>query len=140
VAALGGTGLRSSSEDEPPRQLGADDRPTHFPRAGPGALRRSHRRGDFFGNKDLKISQLENDDVRWEWFRKPGEVWAVSWFYKYVKDPIEKVSFSYFGDPYVAAVNYPEGQVSGMEYEARKDLDFLPLPVGKLRVGINYTR
>ncbi|MEI7879312.1 MAG: TonB-dependent receptor [bacterium] len=95
---------------------------------------------NFFGNQNLVVSHIENDDVRWEWFRKPGEVWAVSWFYKKISDPIEKVSFNYFGDPYVVAVNYPEGQVSGMEYEARKDLDFLPGPFEALHVGANYTK
>ncbi|MEI6787173.1 MAG: TonB-dependent receptor [bacterium] len=95
---------------------------------------------NFVGNPNLKVSHVENDDVRWEWFRKPGEVWAVSWFYKKITDPIEKISFNYYGDPYVVAVNYPEGQVSGMEYEARKDLDFLPGPFGYLHVGANYTR
>lgn len=95
---------------------------------------------NFFGNQNLKVSHIENDDVRWEWFRKPGEVWAVSWFYKKITDPIEKVSFNYYGDPYVVAVNYPEGQVSGMEYEARKELDFLPGPFEALHVGANYTK
>jgi len=95
---------------------------------------------NFFGNQNLRVSHIENDDVRWEWFRKPGEVWAVSWFYKRITDPIEKVSFNYYGDPYVVAVNYPEGQVSGMEYEARKELDFLPGPFEALHIGANYTK
>ena len=95
---------------------------------------------NFVGNPELKVSHIQNDDVRWEWFRKPGEVWAVSWFYKSITDPIEKVSFNNYGDPYVVAVNYPEGQVSGMEYEARKDLDFLPDPFSYMHIGANYTR
>jgi outer membrane receptor protein involved in Fe transport len=66
-------------------------------------------------------------------------VWAVSWFYKKVSDPIEKVSFAYYGDPYVTAINYDEGQVSGMEYEVRKPLDFLPPPFDWVHVGANYT-
>jgi len=92
-----------------------------------------------YGNKDLKLARLENDDVRWEWFRKPGEVWAVSWFYKKVTDPIEKITFGYYGDQYVYALNYPEGRVAGMEYEVKKNLDFIPLPIGTLNVGANYT-
>jgi outer membrane receptor protein involved in Fe transport len=94
---------------------------------------------NYFGNKDLTISLIENDDVRWEWFRKPGEVWSVSWFYKHIRDPIEKTSFGWYGETYTVPVNFPEGQVSGMEYEARKKLDFIPLPIGSLNVGINYT-
>ena len=94
---------------------------------------------NYFGNNKLKISHLENDDVRWEWFRKPGEVWSVSWFYKHIIDPIDKVTFSYYGEPYTVPINTPEGQISGMEYEVRKKLDFLPLPIGSISVGANYT-
>jgi len=95
---------------------------------------------NYFGNKDLKVSKVQNDDVRWEWFRKPGEVWAVSWFYKKVQDPIEKITFGYYGDQYVYALNYPEGRVAGMEYEVKKNLDeYVPLPIGSLNVGANYT-
>jgi hypothetical protein len=42
-----------------------------------------------------------------------------------VSDPIERESFSYIGEDYLLAVNYPEGTVQGWEVEARKSLDFL---------------
>ena len=42
------------------------------------------------GNPDLERSQIDNYDLRWEWFRRPGEVFAASVFYKEIIDPIER--------------------------------------------------
>jgi outer membrane receptor protein involved in Fe transport len=91
------------------------------------------------GNKDLRIAHIVNTDLRWEWFPRPGEVLAASLFRKTIDDPIEKESFSYLGQDYVLAVNYPEGRVDGWELEGRKKLDFLPDLFQFLSVGANYT-
>ena len=93
----------------------------------------------FVGNSDLVLSHVENYDARWEWFRRPGEVFAVSYFYKKIADPIETISFGYLSRDYLLAVNYPEGRIRGMEFEARKDLDFLPHPFKNFSLGANYT-
>lgn len=93
----------------------------------------------FVGNRDLRISHIVNTDLRWEWFPKPGEVLAASLFHKEIEDPIEIESFSYIGEDYLLAVNYPEGTVQGWEVEARKSLDFLPDVFRCLSVGANYT-
>lgn len=91
------------------------------------------------GNANLRISQLDNYDIRWEWFPKPGEVFAISYFYKDIEDPIEKESFGYLSSSYILTVNYPEGRVQGVEMEARKDLDFLPEPFKYISLGGNYS-
>ncbi len=91
------------------------------------------------GNKDLRISHIVNNDLRWEWFPGPGEVFAASLFHKTIEDPIEKESFSYLGEDYLLAVNYPKGTVRGWELEGRKRLDFLPDLFRFLSVGANYT-
>jgi outer membrane receptor protein involved in Fe transport len=78
----------------------------------------------FIGNPDLVISQIENYDVRVEWFRRPGDVLAASYFYKDFTDPIEQIQFDVTGgDRYVQRVNYPEGTLWGIEFEARQKLD-----------------
>lgn len=93
----------------------------------------------FVGNKDLEIARIVNTDLRWEWFPRPGEVFAASLFHKEIENPIERESFSYLGEDYLLAVNYPEGVVDGWEVEGRKKLDFLPDLFQFLSVGANYT-
>ena len=44
----------------------------------------------FQGNANLTRTLVKNIDFRWEWFINPGEIVAVSLFYKDFKDPIEK--------------------------------------------------
>ena len=44
---------------------------------------------NFVGNRDLRISHIVNTDLRWEWFPRPGEVFAASLFRKEIDDPIE---------------------------------------------------
>jgi len=95
---------------------------------------------NLIGNRDLVISEVENYDVRLEWMPRDGEVYAVSWFRKEIMNPIEKESFSYLSRDYLLTVNYPDGQVSGMEAEFRRKLDFLPWPGEHLTLSLNYTR
>ena len=45
----------------------------------------------FVGNPNLHRTLIYNYDLRWEWFTKPGEVLAVSAFYKKFIDPVEKI-------------------------------------------------
>lgn len=93
----------------------------------------------FIGNSDLKLVQLVNRDFRWEWFPKPGDVFAVSWFSKEMRDPIEFWEFEYNNVDYTTVLNFPEGRLDGWEFEARKTFARpLGLP-GKLTVGLNYT-
>ncbi len=92
------------------------------------------------GNRDLRLAEVTNYDARWEWFRRPGEVYAFSWFAKEIGNPIEKESFGYLSRDYLLAVNYPEGRVHGVEVEFRRKLDFLPWPGEHLSLNVNYTR
>ena len=36
----------------------------------------------FIGNGELQRTLIDNYDLRWEWFTRPGEIIAVSGFYK----------------------------------------------------------
>ena len=40
------------------------------------------------GNTDLQRTNITNYDLRWEWFTKPGEIIAVSGYYKSFENPI----------------------------------------------------
>lgn len=94
----------------------------------------------YVGNNDLQISEVENHDVRWEWFPGAGQVLSASVFTKDIDQPIDKESFSYLSQDYIIAVNYPKGRVKGYELELKTDLGSLPHFPGKFSLGANYTK
>lgn len=76
----------------------------------------------FMGNDSLTYTHIDNYDLRWEWFVDPGEIIAVSAFYKRFVDPIE---LSFFSSNYdIQPVNAPEAKNYGLEFEFRRRLDF----------------
>lgn len=95
----------------------------------------------FVGNPALKRTLINNYDVRWEWFSRPGEILAVSGFYKHFTNPIEPVI-----NPRAAAAN-PEfqyrnvgsGIVYGAEFEIRQGLDRLHSMLSHFTFGANMT-
>jgi TonB-dependent receptor len=97
---------------------------------------------EFLGTADLKLSSITNYDLRWEWFRRPGEVLAVSGFYKKIRDPIELLSFTLVSEEdrtIVNPTNFDEGEASGFEVEARSALDVVWKKLKNLTFGANYT-
>jgi TonB-dependent receptor len=80
-----------------------------------------------YGNPFLESTDISNFDLRWEYFTRPGEVLAVSVFYKHFKNPIERFLLpnpgNQAGDP--TPVNGDDAQNVGLELEARKGFDFL---------------
>ncbi len=77
----------------------------------------------FVGNADLNMTRINNFDLRWEWFTKPGELLSISGFYKEFINPIQN---------YIQDVNYlikPDNVgnaiVYGLEFELRQGLDIL---------------
>lgn len=97
-------------------------------------------RGDrFLGNPFLKLSDIENYDLRWEWFPQQGDVLAFSVFYKTLENPIEYISFASINQSYVQPVNYKSGRLKGVEIEARSELDRLWGRLGGFAAGFNAT-
>src|SRR6185295_15188441 len=82
---------------------------------------------------------ITNYDLRWEWFRKEGEVLAVSVFDKKLTDPIELISFVVGGRNLVQPINYETGSVRGAEFEARFPLGEASEHLAGWSVGANYT-
>lgn len=76
----------------------------------------------FVGNRDLKISALKNYDLRLEYYPNADTFLSVSWFSKKMEDPIEYQAARAGGDSFIRAVNYPEGDVNGYEFEVRQKL------------------
>ena len=98
--------------------------------------------GDYIerGNPDLTRTRVDNYDLRWEWFVRPGELLSAGVFYKDFADPIERTI-----DPEAAAnqeityVNRNSARVYGLELEARKQLDGLADWLEYVQVGGNLT-
>ncbi|HZN55253.1 MAG TPA: TonB-dependent receptor [Candidatus Polarisedimenticolaceae bacterium] len=94
---------------------------------------------EFVGNPHLTLSSIENWDLRWEWFRRPGDVLAASVFAKSLRDPIEYINFSAANRTFVQPINYEKGRLRGIELEARAKLDVLHEALGSFTAGGNLT-
>ncbi len=88
------------------------------------------------GNPTLKMSSINNYDARWEWFPKPGEVLAVSLFYKELENAIERRFVTIDGE-IITFVNRPKGKVYGLELEGRKHLGFIDPLLSDFSLGGN---
>ncbi|HYG66256.1 MAG TPA: TonB-dependent receptor, partial [Anaeromyxobacteraceae bacterium] len=93
----------------------------------------------FVGNPALQRSLIDNADVRWEWFARPGEILTASAYAKRFQDPIELTSNTEASNPEVQPRNLADALVYGVEFEARRRLDFLPGPLTNLTLGGNLT-
>ena len=91
----------------------------------------------FIGNPNLKRTLLDNFDLRWEWFNRPGELYAASIFYKKIKNPIERAF-----NPTTELVNYKnvdEGYIIGAEFEFRNRLDVIHSSLENFSVNANFS-
>ncbi|NJM54824.1 MAG: TonB-dependent receptor [Verrucomicrobiae bacterium] len=91
------------------------------------------------GNPNLKISNIENYDMRLEWFPRPGEVVSVGAFYKTIQNPIEKVYLTLDGQTISYQNTDNPATVWGLEFEARRRLDFIDPLLENFTVGFNYS-
>ncbi len=96
------------------------------------------------GNPNLQRVLITNFDLRWEWFRRPGEVAAVSLYYKALDDPIERAfigSSSNTGNQ-LTWRNVDQATVYGAEFEARTRLDYISPLLRDVTLGgnLSFTR
>lgn len=91
----------------------------------------------FVGNSELKRTLIDNYDFRWEWFNRPGEIYALSYFYKNFENPIERVIVTTNGE--IQFQNVDRARVSGLELEFRKQLDQLHPSLGNFQLGGNLS-
>lgn len=99
--------------------------------------------GDFLyvGNPNLKRTLVENYDLRWEWFMNPGEIAAVSGFYKDFTNPIESYIDPTFSDDNTlrSVKNVDRAEVYGLEVELRKNLGFITPALNNFKFGSNFS-
>ncbi|MDZ4699211.1 MAG: TonB-dependent receptor [Rhodothermales bacterium] len=95
--------------------------------------------GDFVfsGSSNLKRTLVTNYDLRWEWFVRPGEILAVSGFYKGFENPIERVIQTSVGNNTMSIQNVATGRVVGAEFEFRRRLDAFASILENFDVGGN---
>jgi outer membrane receptor protein involved in Fe transport len=93
--------------------------------------------GDFIfvGNPNLKRTLIDNYDLRWEWFARPGEIFAVSGFYKRFQNPIERAIVS--NNNQGQFQNVDAALVYGAEFEVRKQLDQIAAFLQHFQAGGN---
>jgi len=98
-------------------------------------------RGDFVfqGNSSLSRTLIKNYDLRWEWFPRAGEIFALSGFYKDFNDPLERVIRSDIGNKTASIQNVDQAIVYGIELEGRKRLDGLSDFLRHIEVGANVS-
>lgn len=97
------------------------------------------RSGAFMvGNPELEITSITNLDLRWEWLRKPGELLAVSGYYKSFENPIILVNQGK-SNPEFKYENTAEALVYGVELEFRKSLGFISPKLENFKWSNNFS-
>lgn len=76
-----------------------------------------------FGNPDLKQATIDNLDLRYEIYMRPGETFNIGGFYKYFNDPIENKTIITTEQPSFTFINADFAQNYGLEVEFRKSLN-----------------
>lgn len=85
---------------------------------------------NYQGNLDLVNAELDNYDLRWEWYPTETEFVSLGGFYKDISNPIEIVEYGFPSWPrlYRKWYNKKRAQLVGAELEVRKNLAFTGLP------------
>ncbi|MEM9390101.1 MAG: TonB-dependent receptor [Bacteroidota bacterium] len=91
----------------------------------------------WIGNIDLIETDIDNFDLRWEYFFKGGQTVAVSGFYKTFANPIEVQVFNENASSDFTARNNGDAKVYGVEVEVRKNLDFVAPNLDNFSVNVN---
>lgn len=92
----------------------------------------------FIGNIDLKRTNIDNIDLRWENFFSRNEMISVSSFYKKFENPIEIAGFLLEPND-ITPRNAGTAHVVGLELETRKNLGFIGAPFDKFSFATNIT-
>ncbi len=96
-------------------------------------------RSTTIGNPDLVQSNIDNFDVRWEWFPGGNDLYAASFFSKNFDRPIERVL--YWSAGLISSFANAESATNrGIELEIKKGLGFLSDRFENFSIYGNYSR
>jgi len=90
------------------------------------------------GNPNIERTNITNYDLRWEWFTKPGELFAVSGYYKDFTNPIVLL-YERASTPTLKYDNVDEAIVYGVEFEFRKSLGALSPALKDFKFNTNVS-
>lgn len=91
------------------------------------------------GNENLQRTLIDNFDIRWEYYPNPGEILAVSPFYKRFTNPIVVSLVSKAANREQKYENVEEATVAGIELEVRKNLEFISPSLSNMKIGTNVS-
>lgn len=91
------------------------------------------------GNPELKRTLIQNYDLRYEIYPKPGELLAASVYYKNFDQPIVRSFNTTATIPELKFVNVDNAMVYGVEVEFRKNLGFISNRLDKLNFSTNVS-
>ncbi len=94
----------------------------------------------FIGNIDLKSTSINNLDVRYEYFMQGGQTVAFSGFFKQFTNPIELVAYSAAAPSNFQPRNVGNATVAGVEFEVRKNLDFMGMKNFEVNSNVSFIR
>lgn len=92
----------------------------------------------FTGNDTLSRTLIRNMDARYEWYPNPGEIMALSVFYKDLQNPIERAIRPEVNKN-MTVQNVESGRVYGMEVEVRKNLGSFTEWLNRFSITSNLT-
>lgn len=76
------------------------------------------------GNPDVESSEVNNFDVRWEWYLSQNDTLTVGAFYKDLSQPIERIIVPSGGSALQGTrsfANAQDGEIQGIEVDFRKE-------------------
>ena len=92
------------------------------------------------GSPLLQQTELDNFDLRWEWYKPDGNNLSVALFYKDMVNPIEMVEFTGGeGVPQLLTTNGDTAEVYGVEFEFLQDLTFISDSLSEFYMSGNVT-
>ncbi len=77
------------------------------------------------GTTSLERSQIDNVDLRYEWYPRAGEIISASVFYKHFNKTLESLVYGDASAYEISPTNNKSAQNIGAEIEVRKKLDFI---------------
>ncbi|MCB9360360.1 MAG: carboxypeptidase-like regulatory domain-containing protein [Flavobacteriales bacterium] len=93
----------------------------------------------FIGNLDLVQTYINNYDLRFEKYMGSTDIISVSGFYKTFSNPIEVVSYNATSADNITPRNVEKATVLGVEFELKKNLEFINEKLKNISVGANVT-
>jgi len=93
----------------------------------------------FIGNPELRMSALQNYDLRLDYTPYSGGLISVSWFHKDIEGPIEYVQDLVNAFSFITPLNFPKGKLSGFEFETRQQLGHFWDTMKGFSIGGNAT-